>query len=70
MTIPENMNMTKRELDAEVLKRFKEHIFNKDFFFKLKLILVDVNRELVMTRGGGGVSYDYMNMKDKSSCDD
>ena len=70
VTIPENGKNPRKELDMEVIKRFKEHLYNKDFFFKLKLILVDLNRELEMTRGGGAISDEFIQLREKDICDD
>ena len=58
VTIPEKV--TSKELDAEVIKKFKEHLYHKDFFLKLKSILDSLNRELQISRSGGAVSRDFI----------
>ena len=68
ITIPENV--AKQELDQEVIQKFKKHLFSKDFFYKLKLILIQMNRELDLTRSGGAVSNEYIMMKEKNHCKD
>lgn len=41
-------------------KKFKQHIFSKGFFEKLKMLMVTVSQELDMTRGGGQLSLNYV----------
>ena len=56
----------KRELSDEVIKEFKNNMINKDFFIKLKLIMYEIDQEMQMTRNGGAVSDDYIQvMKNK-----
>ena len=65
------MRQTKK-LGTDVLKKFKQHLLNKDFFCKLKLIMFEIDKELQMTRNGGAVSDNYINVHKDSgeACND
>ena len=36
----------KKKIEAEMLKKFKQHMINKDFFARLKLIMFEIDKEL------------------------
>ena len=50
----------KRKISNELLKQFKKHLLNVQFFARLKLIMHEIESELQMTRNGGAVSDDYI----------
>jgi len=52
----------KPKLSKEIIKKFKQHLINKDFFARLKLIMYELEKELQMTRNGGSVTDGYANM--------
>ena len=62
----------KLQLTDEMIKKFKTHLINKDFFIKLKLIMYSIDSELRMTRNGGIVSDDYIAIHKNSGelCED
>jgi len=62
----------KTPLTDEMIKKFKAHLINKDFFIKLKLIMYSIDSELRMTRNGGIVSDDYIaiHKNDGELCED
>lgn len=60
-SVTKRMRQTKK-LGTDVLKKFKQHLLNKDFFCKLKLIMFEIDKELQMTRNGGAVSDNYINV--------
>ena len=62
----------RRQISSDMLKKFKKHLLNKDFFSKLKSIITDTDIELQMTRNGGGVSDDYIHARkdDGELCSD
>lgn len=43
-----------------MLRKFKQHLMDKHMFARLKLILLQLDKELQMTRSGGAVSNDYI----------
>ena len=51
--------LTKRKLEKELIKKFKDHLVNKDFFARLKVIMYSLDKELQMTRNGGSVTDEY-----------
>ena len=56
----EAMNLGIKQVTLKVIKKFKEHLYHKDFFLKLKGILNSLNRELEISRSGGAVSRDFI----------
>ena len=49
-----------------MIKQFKQHMIDKDFFGRLKLIMYEIDKELQMARNGGSISDDFVDIhKDK-----
>ena len=56
----------RKKLSNDLIKQFKQHLLSKDFFARLRDIMLDIDCELQMTRNGGAVSDDYIELrKDK-----
>lgn len=66
-----NRDKEKNKLEKEMIQKFKQHMVNRDFFARLKLIMYEIDKELQMTRNGGSVTDDYIAVhKNKGeSCD-
>ena len=41
--IEEKTTQKRKKLDQEVMKKFKQHMINKDFFTQLKMIMYEID---------------------------
>ena len=64
---PPTKSIQKRiRLPKDIIKKFKQHLMNKDFFASLKLIMYGVDKEMQMTRNGASVSDNYIKIRKDS----